>query len=29
MDDLTKLSQDPRVTRRRPESADPGGACVW
>jgi hypothetical protein len=29
MDDLTKLSQDPRVTRRRPESPDPGGACVW
>jgi hypothetical protein len=29
MDDLTKLSQDPRVTRRRPEPPDPGGACVW
>jgi deoxyribodipyrimidine photo-lyase len=29
MDDLTKLSQDPRVTRRRPQSPDPGGACVW
>ena len=29
MDDLTNLSQDPRVTRRRPESPDPGGACVW
>jgi hypothetical protein len=24
-----KLSQDPRVTRRRPESPDPGGARVW
>jgi hypothetical protein len=29
MDDLTKLSQDPRVTRRRPEPPDPDCACVW
>jgi deoxyribodipyrimidine photo-lyase len=28
MDDLTRLSQDPRVTVRRTGSPDPGGACV-
>ena len=28
MDDLTRLSQDPRVTVRRAGSPDPGGACV-